>query len=104
MARPPEAARARSPEAARARSPEAARARSPEAARGRSPEAARGRSPEAARTIARAPGTGRPLTQARARSRCRATASCAILHRASGAVVLAQRQGEAERAALAVAA
>src|SRR6266516_2369695 len=65
----------------------------------RPPEAAR------ARSIARAPGAPRVQAQTRAqraRNRCRAAASCAILHRAIGAVVLAQRQGEAERAAFAV--
>src|SRR5712672_3758715 len=72
MARPPEAARARSPGAAGA-----AAAHVPKAPRGPSPARAR-----------------------RARSRCRA--SCALLHGAIGAVLIAQRQSEAERAALAV--
>src|SRR5260221_5486789 len=83
-------------------------ARPPEAAGARSPEAAGARSPEAAREIARAPGIPRAPAQARprrARSRCRAAggASCALLHGAIGAVLIAQRQSEAERAALAVA-
>src|SRR5260221_13847358 len=82
-------------------------ARPPEAAGARSPEAAGARSPEAAREIARAPGIPRaptPRRPRRARNRCRAAggASCALLHGAIGAVLIAQRQSEAERAALAV--
>src|SRR5438309_1513336 len=83
-----------------ARPPEAAGAGSPEAGAG-SPEAAGARSREAARAIAPAPQGPSQARARRARSRCRAAggASCAILRRTIGAVVLAQRQGEAERAA-----
>src|SRR5258706_3471544 len=82
-------------------------ARPPEAAGARSPEAAGARSPEAAGEIARAPGippAPTPVRARRARSRCRAAggASCALLQGAIGAVLIAQRQSEAERAALAV--
>src|SRR5260370_18097326 len=79
MARPPEAARARSPEAARA--------------------AAIARAPEAPRAQARA------RRARRARSRCRSAGgdSCALRRGAIGALLPAQRQSEAERAALAVA-
>src|SRR5258708_8233283 len=73
----------------------------------RPPEAAGARSLEAAREIARAPGIAGTPAQARprrARSRCRSAggASCALLHGAIGAALIAQRQSEAERAALAV--
>src|SRR5260221_3958331 len=82
-------------------------ARPPEAAGARSLEAAGARSPEAVREIARAPGIPQTPAQARARrarNRRRAAggASCALLHEAIGAVLIAQRQSEAERAALAV--
>src|SRR5882762_8241844 len=85
MARPPEAARARSPEVGRARSPGAAGA--------------------VAARVPKAPRGPTPARPRRARGRCRAAggASCALLHGAIGAVLVAQRQSEAERAALAVA-
>src|SRR5882762_8126778 len=84
MARPPEAARARSPEVGRARSPGAAGA--------------------VAARVPKAPRGPTPARPRRACSRCRAAggASCALLHGAIGAVLIAQRQSETERAALAV--